>query len=58
MLAYFMCLGVILGLSLIGLVLFILKNRKTIDKEMAMSDPIKPSEIDKSQPYMPELGWY
>lgn len=53
-----MCLGVILGLSLIGLVLFILKNRKTIDKEMAMSDPIEPSKMDKSQPYIPELGWY
>lgn len=39
MLAYFICLGVILGLSLIGLVLFILKNRKTIDKEMAMKRP-------------------
>lgn len=58
MLAYFICLGVILGLSLIGLVLFILKNRKTIDKEMAMSDPIEPSKMDKSQPYIPELGWY
>lgn len=53
-----MCLGVILGLSLIGLVLFILKNRKTIDKEMAMSDLIEPSKMDKSQPYIPELGWY
>lgn len=53
-----MCLGVILGLSLIGLVLFILKNRKTIDKEMAMSDPIEPNKMDKSQPYIPELGWY
>lgn len=58
MLAYFMCLGVILGLSLIGLVLFILKNRKTINKEMAMSDLIEPSKMDKSQPYIPELGWY
>ena len=54
----FVSLWAFLGLSLVGLILFILKNREAIDEELAMSDPIEPSKIDKSQPYMPELGWY
>lgn len=58
MLVYFIGLGVFLGLSLIGLVLFILKNRKEIDKEIAMNTSVKHSKNNTSQPYMPELGWY
>lgn len=54
----FASLCAFLGLSLVGLILFILKNREAIDEEIAMSEPIEPSKIDKSQPYMPELGWY
>lgn len=45
MLVYFVGLGIFLGLSLIGLVFFILKNRKAIDKEIAMSEPIELSSI-------------
>ena len=37
----FASLCAFLGLSLVGLILFILKNREAIDEELAMSDPIE-----------------
>ena len=55
---YLICVMSFLGLSLLGLVIFILKNKKEIAEELAASEDIEPSKIDKSQPYMPELGWY
>ena len=37
----FASLCAFLGLSLVGLILFILKNREAIDEEIAMSEPIE-----------------
>ena len=53
----FASLCAFLGLSLVGLVLFIPKNREAIDEELAMSDPIEPSSIE-TKPYQPNIYQY